>query len=531
MKNKKTIIAIISVVAVILVLIGVTYAYWLVTKEQQGENVISSACLDISLNGSGDINLPNQYPMSDEDGMETTPYTFTITNNCTTSIEFHLNLESIGESATAISASAIKAAINTNKPKRLYEYVGAEPTLSEAYESYTLLYGELAGKSDDTTEDEVTYNLRLWIDKDAPISEANKTFTSKITVSVGQNIKSFGSTLATLIKAYNQTVTTEQTFATVSTDASEKIYQTQDDFGTAYYFRGNPTNNYVKLGKWEESLHVYVIEGPNDVFTSLTECNAALNEFYSGQGLSCKEYFSVAENSDMYWRILRINGDGTIRLVYDGISAESSENDKPLVMYGKYSENYDNPKYFGFTYDENGAQVDNKSKIILQNWYRTHLKEEYGKYIADGVFCNDTSNANGDEYYDVYDRVVTNKQPILICTQAKDKYTVSQSVGNGLLSEPIGLASADEVLMAGNYIYTGTSAINNYYGYLTMSPYAFGYNGGNSALILGYMPSEIQTNGPVSQPGQYRPVINIKANTLFTGSGKTTDPFVLAIEA
>ena len=48
MKNKKTMIAIISVVAVILVLIGVTYAYWLVTKTQVGESVISSACLDIS---------------------------------------------------------------------------------------------------------------------------------------------------------------------------------------------------------------------------------------------------------------------------------------------------------------------------------------------------------------------------------------------------------------------------------------------------------------------------------------------------
>ncbi len=71
MKNKKTMIAIISVVAVVLVLIGVIYICWLVTEKQEGENIISSACLDISLNGSNDINLPDSFLISDEDGMET----------------------------------------------------------------------------------------------------------------------------------------------------------------------------------------------------------------------------------------------------------------------------------------------------------------------------------------------------------------------------------------------------------------------------------------------------------------------------
>ncbi len=91
MRNKKTVIAIISVVAVILILIGVTYSYWLVTKEQQRENVISSACLDISMTGSNDINLTSQYPMSDEDGMSTKPYKFTVTNNCKASFDYQVN--------------------------------------------------------------------------------------------------------------------------------------------------------------------------------------------------------------------------------------------------------------------------------------------------------------------------------------------------------------------------------------------------------------------------------------------------------
>ena len=76
--NKKTKVAIIGVIALVLVTIGASYAYWLITRTQQGENVITTGCLDITLNGSGDITLSNQIPMSDEEGMKLMPYTFTV---------------------------------------------------------------------------------------------------------------------------------------------------------------------------------------------------------------------------------------------------------------------------------------------------------------------------------------------------------------------------------------------------------------------------------------------------------------------
>ncbi|MBQ6687000.1 MAG: hypothetical protein IJN03_00565 [Bacilli bacterium] len=75
MRNKKIVITITSIVAVLLVIIGVTYAYWLVTKTQTNENIISSGCLDISLTGEkNDITLTEQFPLSDEDGMKLTSY-------------------------------------------------------------------------------------------------------------------------------------------------------------------------------------------------------------------------------------------------------------------------------------------------------------------------------------------------------------------------------------------------------------------------------------------------------------------------
>ncbi|MBQ6687547.1 MAG: hypothetical protein IJN03_03385, partial [Bacilli bacterium] len=98
MKNKKTVITVTSIVAVLLVIIGVTYAYWLVTKTQTNQNVISSGCLDITLSGEkNDIELQDQFPLSDTEGMKLTPYEFTVTNNCSTSVDYQVNLESIGD--------------------------------------------------------------------------------------------------------------------------------------------------------------------------------------------------------------------------------------------------------------------------------------------------------------------------------------------------------------------------------------------------------------------------------------------------
>lgn len=76
-----------------------------------------------------------------------------------------------------------------------------------------------------------------------------------------------------------------------------------DAYGTSYYFRGNVTNNYVKFGGF-------------------------------------------------YWRILRINGDGTIRLVYDGTSAHNnneSSSDR-IIGNSKYNSSANDNAYVGYMY-------------------------------------------------------------------------------------------------------------------------------------------------------------------------------------
>ena len=187
MNSKKIRIATLAVIALLIAFIGGTYAYWFFTKSQQTDNLVSSACLDITLdNESAAINLGSQYPLADEDGMKLTPYTFTVTNNCNTSVEYQVALEAIGTKSTSIKSSAIKVALDNSS--KLYSHYGeVEATINGAYESRSIGYGKLTSKGSEGSS--VSHSLRIWIDENAPVSEANKTFQSKISVTIGQGIE------------------------------------------------------------------------------------------------------------------------------------------------------------------------------------------------------------------------------------------------------------------------------------------------------------------------------------------------------
>ena len=194
MKNKKVMYAIIGMIALVLVTIGITYAYWLITRTQEGENVINTGCLDISLsNEVNDITLTNQFPMSDEDGKKLTPYEFTVTNNCNTSVDYQINLESLETGTEELNDNSIKMAINLKGETnivgtKLSSKGTTDTTIENALNARKLLVGTLGASSDTSSDDEVTYELRLWLDANAPISEMNKAYKSKITITVAPTI-------------------------------------------------------------------------------------------------------------------------------------------------------------------------------------------------------------------------------------------------------------------------------------------------------------------------------------------------------
>ena len=284
------------------------------------------------------------------------------------------------------------------------------------------------------------------------------------------------------------------------------LCKAKDAYGDSYYYRGNVTNNYVLF-------------------------------------------------ADKYWRIVRINGDGTVRVIYDGTSAhangESSEDRQ--IGTSEFNSSYNDNAYVGYMYGATGASTyaaahantnDSTIKAYIDNWYKTNiLGTANEQYLADNVFCNDRSistyttssntklgyGTNSTYYRWAYGpwngTNYGNMKMMLTCPQKNDAFTVSDTTnGNGALTYPVGLLSTDEIALAG-----GWSASNSgYYLYSgqawwASSPYNF-Y--GNNAYVR-YVTSNgyAYDSNYVYNAYGVRPVFNLKADTLAQGSGTASDPY------
>ena len=270
--------------------------------------------------------------------------------------------------------------------------------------------------------------------------------------------------------------------ASATTD--EGMYAAQDKYGTSYYYRGAVQDNWVSF------------EG-------------------------------------FYWRIIRINGDGTIRMIYNGTRAVQTGANTQLQT-GSFNSAYSNNMYVGYMYQSgqvHGLQQPSTIKGILDTWYQNNLASQSNHIEGNTGFCGDRTPYSGSGMgtagtnYAAYNRLYTNKVPILTCANDSDLYTTSGSTnGNKALTYPIGLISADEVAMAGGvygyangsyYLYTGQT-------YWTMSPSSYG---DNYAYVFFIYSDGVLSWSNVNSLYGVRPVINLKADTALSGSGTATDPY------
>ena len=93
--NKKKVLLFLSSIGILLFVIGISYAYWSLTLTQTENNVVMSDCFEIEFIEGNAINLSKAYPVSDEEGLQNVPYTFTIKNICDSSAKYQINLESL----------------------------------------------------------------------------------------------------------------------------------------------------------------------------------------------------------------------------------------------------------------------------------------------------------------------------------------------------------------------------------------------------------------------------------------------------
>ena len=268
------------------------------------------------------------------------------------------------------------------------------------------------------------------------------------------------------------------------TNGKGDIYQTTDWKGATYYFAGNPSNNWVQFGGY-------------------------------------------------YWRIIRINGDGTIRMIYQGTSANTTGT-STQIQTSAFNSSRDRSEYVGLKYTEDSQHGTNtKSTILteLDDWYTNTsglTASQYSQYIDTNVgFCSDRNMNSGSSwssqpsstiYYAAYGRLVqssNNVRPSLDCSNSSD-----------ILKIPVGLITADEVVYGGlawndrttnNYLYTGQY-------YWTMSPYHFDSSWARAYVFIVRLNGKLDGSSMYSELG-VRPVINLKADVQFIGEGTVNSPF------
>ena len=518
-KKKRTILY--GLLVTVLVLIGVTYAYYRITKTQTNSNVIGTrTCLDTTLTEeTSEIVLSDAFPISDEDGLKQSPFTFTLTNNCDSYVKITIALVSEYRTSTNtayLKDNYVKSNLSTKGTSDGNSVILSTLSLGEVdtnTQGYVLKTTGLKNK------EAKSFDLRLWLDSETTNEQGlNKTWKGKIVVSVVA--AEYVPTLSEAILAKNEVkapITTPG--AAISTADEALLASAEDDYGTSYYFRGAVTNNYVEFAN---------------------KC----------------------------WRIVRVAGDDSVKLILHNDNTAGAANpcdpanNSASAAFARYSNttyksafnsSYNDNAYVGFKYGTPGSSTyeathanTNNSTILtnLETWYTNNLKT-YADAIADTVWCNDKTNVT-DTTYDPYGwnpngyGYGTNVTYYGATQRLVSKSNSAGGTGpslkcNGELSKinsKVGLITADELALAGyayakgnTTTYLQENATDTYW--WSLSPNRFD---GSRADVWGVVGSygNFRNNG-VDDAGGVRPSISLKSTTNVTGEGTSSSPFIISM--
>ena len=409
-KKIRLILAIITITLVGLIGVGMSYAYWRFTAIQDKTNVGASKCFSIELaNQANEINLTNAYPITDAEGRKLTPYTFTLKNTCSMSAKYNLNMEML--SGTTLNSGYVAVLVNNKDIRLLSSYDAATTVIDGSTESRTLDTGVLQANSSKN------YSISLWIDEDVTLSDdaQNKVFKSKVVVDAVATETAMDKIIASVDTTGKcPTINSDGTVNVTKKEATDGyVCSATDTYGTSYYYRGNVTNNYVKFGKWATTLvygYYSDTSSSREEYDSLEACQNASS--YNKKCTVVRE-----KNAPMYWRIIRINGDGTVRVIYDGTSAhtngESSE-DRQIGTseFNEYwkKDNVQETTNSRVSYDNAGVgyMYGNRDAIV-----------EATEYSSSSSFTNTSTYYIAKEYtYDATTDRFTLKDPIAILGSA-----------------------------------------------------------------------------------------------------------------
>ena len=502
MQKKQTILVVASLLVVVL---SVTLAYFTAQIIGKGKNVtINSADLKIIFTDSdGSISGTNIEP-----GKWNVTKTFTIENKSNETYKYNIVIQDLVN--TFVTEGYLQYKItSTNGGYNMTEFkdVPKSETATDTILAYSVSIPVGVTQS-------YTVEFKYVNDESVDQSEdMGKTLSGKLFITEG-TINIYAGyekgTLGYQIMGENITRLTRTDFDTTFTETNTgTLYKATESIAgntpkDVYYFAGDAKNNWVKF-------------------------------------------------AGFYWRIIRTNYDGSIRLLYSGTSHNTTEG---YIGKSAFNPTDNDPMYVGYKYGTSGSLENNRLntndstiKTYVDNWYKNNLTA-YTKYLSnDAVYCNDRTEqtagtyntGNTEFYYAPGGRLVTNKTPTYNCTNNKDAFSGSNSEAK--LTYPIGLMTADEIAYAGGKYRTNLP-----------SPYAWYYKNSANGSITGSTlwwslspsywegsfsnvwrvygssyPGYLNDYYIVRNSGGARPAISLKTCTLWTsGNGAPETPYEIS---
>ncbi len=567
MNNKKQLILSIGLILVlVLMIVGISYAAFQFVGPGSKENSITTGAITMKYTESTNvINMTGALPTTDETGKkrlnEGEYFDFTVSSTIqgNANINWEIALEPMflekmfNPSFVKVYLTELDDAGNEtqvveptlfmNLDRGANEYTGKPASVKGTVEGIEntiqipifTLYSTSTNKSFSKK-----YRLRIWVDESYNPQGDGGDLPFSIKINAYGKTGAQPSSLANQVlanntiqetKAHMFNYTSEGVSSNDETDTNyitNGLYSAEDEDGTSYYFRGNVTNNYVQFGVYQ-----------NDYKTQTSGCSG-FNSCYSYSSTGNKTVANKGET--MLWRIVRVNGDGSVRLIYEEPQSTDSGLTGPFIGSGDYNSSRDNPKYTGYTYD-NGT--DSEAKKVIDNWYNLAFGNSvYDKMVVKGRFCSDSSGYKlASEYgspdtstywFSSYDRLFQNNlnfakdnAPTLKCPTTNETFGGSYRLKAGLIT-------GDELTLAGAMEYFASN--ENFYlynarDYWTMTPSYYYDNGaGNTFNIFVTVSVGGGGTAPYSR-GYYRPVINVSKDAIVkSGDGTKEKPYILSVE-
>ena len=482
MKEKKGEILVV-LGCLLLITLTVSVAFFMARIEGKGKNIVlKSKDLKITFTESNLLSGTNIEP-----GWSKTS-TFTVKNESKDTYKYNIGIKDLVN--TFVTSGYLQYKITSaDGGYTMSDYMDI-PKSSTAKDK-TLAYSiEIASNATQT----YTVEFRYQNTTEDQSADMGKTLSGTLYIEVGTDKP----TIAERILDDNPTVSTRTDFSTTFTTTNTgTLYKATESIAGStakdvYYFAGNAKNNWVKFGGF-------------------------------------------------YWKIIRTNHDGSVRMLYSGTSPDTTEG---YIGTSEFNSTNNDPMHVGYMYGTSGTLASNRTnennstiKTYIDTWYSNNLSS-YIKYIStEAVYCNDRkapsySTSSEFDYY-VFTRLKAGN-PTYDCENTKDAFSGSNAEAK--LKYPIGLMTADEITYAGGYRYE-----------ILESPYTWYYLNSTGSGITGstywWLLSPSRWNGEfarswimyddcyfeysyVDYSHGVRPVISLKGDLIWkSGDGSSTSPY------